>query len=273
VMKLSERCEHGFVYETIAGCGLYSAPQFKRTGLVKHGFTSRIGGVSEAPFDTLNMGLRRPDAQSNLRENYRRVCAALHIDADALTCVNYAHGPNVALPARDQIGAGVFKPDLPFECDGIVTNRKDTALLTLHADCLPVFLLDEAGVIGLCHAGWRGVEGGIIEKTFEKMQTLGSRAQNCYAAIGPGIARCCFEVDAPVAELFLRFGMDVVRPYGEKYKVDLYEITVRQLAALGFEPKRVTLFDGCTCCDEAHFFSARRDKGKTGAMAALMQLV
>ena len=275
-MKITDECKRGFRYEIIGGCGLFQAESLQKSGMVRHCFTSRIGGVSEPPFDTLNMGLRRADKRENLMENYRRVCEAMNFPMERLTLVNYNHGTGVATATLEDAGRGVFREDFPFECDGITTNQRGLVLVTLHADCLPVFLLDEKKhAIGLCHAGWRGVAAKTPVKTLENMKRrYGTEPGDVVAAVGPGISQCCFEVDEPVAKIFRdTFGPEIMIENGVKSNVDLYECCARQLIEAGIRIENLTVADQCTCCDpERRFFTVRKEK-ETGAMAGMMELL
>ncbi|MGI6169116.1 MAG: peptidoglycan editing factor PgeF [Christensenellales bacterium] len=264
-----------FLYTEKNGCGVLQVPALQNQPMLRHCFTTRIGGVSEAPFASLNMGLRRSDSRENLMENYRRVCEALHFDFNKLTLVNYNHGTGVAIAKQADAGTGVHKSDFPFECDGIVTNVTGLPLVTLHADCLAVFLLDPVKkAIGLCHAGWRGVEAGVAVETLHAMQeAFGSQATDCIAGVGAGIGPCCFEVDEDIAAKFADgFGEAVMLRSGAKPHVNLHACVAQQLEKAGLLPNHITLDNHCTCCDEALFYSLRRDQ-ETGAMAAIMQLV
>lgn len=272
---MSKAYARGFSEIQKNGCTFLQIPAFLCYPKVRHCFTSRIGGVSGAPFETLNMGLRRADSRENLMENYRRVCSALDFDFDKLTLVNYNHGTGIAEAALHDAGTGVHKSDFPFECDGIITNTKGLPLVTLHADCLAVFLLDPQNeAIGLCHAGWRGVYAGVAVETLLVMQkAYGTSPAACIAGVGVGIRSCCFEVSDDLAQKFAeKFGESVVSRQYAKPHVDLHACVALQLEQAGLKSENITLDDHCTCCDENLFFSLRRDK-ETGAMAAIMQLV
>lgn len=216
-------------------------------------FSSRLGGVSEGPFESLNLGILTEDEPDRVVENRRRLCAAVGADPQTTTMAWQVHGPDVVRAD----GRGIVRPGTPFErCDGLWTDDPDRAVMLLTADCLPIAIARANGRPGLAilHAGWRGLLAGIAEGG---ASALGGGP--LAAAIGPGIGPCCFEVGDEVAEPFReRFGDDVV--VGRN--VDLPEAAERALRAAGVETvERVGL---CTSCEEELFFSHRRDRGVTG---------
>jgi purine-nucleoside/S-methyl-5'-thioadenosine phosphorylase / adenosine deaminase len=201
--------------------------------------------VSEAPFDTLNLGRLTDDDPEHVRENRRRLAAEIGTAAELLRYGKQVHG---ALVRR----AG--KPGEPG--DGLWSDSPGEPLLVFTADCLPVALVrangDRPGTAAL-HVGWRGLLAGIVESG---ANALGGALA---AAIGPGIGPCCYEVGEEVAAPFReRFGDDVVRDS----RLDLWTAAERALHAAGVEDVHRT--DLCTCCNPELFFSHRRDDGRTG---------
>lgn len=208
-------------------------------------FSTRRGGVSEAPFDTLNLGRLTDDDAEHVRENRRRLAAEMGTDAELLRYGKQVHG---AVVRR----AG--KPGEPG--DGLWSDSPGEPLLVFTADCLPVALVrangDRPGAAAL-HVGWRGLLAGIIESG---ANGLGGTLA---AAIGPGIGPCCYGVGDEVAAPFReRFGDDVVR----EGRLDLWTAAERALRAAGVDDVHRT--DLCTCCNPELFFSHRRDDGRTG---------
>lgn len=224
-------------------------------------FSSRLGGVSEGPFASLNLGILTEDEPERVVENRRRLCAAVGVDADTATMAWQVHGPDVVRAD----GRGIARPGTPLErCDGLWTDEPGRALMLLTADCLPIAIARANGTPGLAvlHVGWRGLLAGIAESG---AAALGGGP--LAAAIGPGIGRCCFEVGDEVAEPFReRFGDDVV----VGANLDLPEAAERALRAAGVETvERVNL---CTSCEEGLFFSHRRDRGLTGRQGVVAAL-
>lgn len=252
-------------------------PSFEKTGLVRHGFTTRKGGVSPEPYNSLNFNRKRGDAPDNIQKNYRLMSKALDIPTEALVLVNYEHGARVHRVGEADRGKGVTRPsDLPF-CDGLVTDTPGVALLTLHADCMGVFLLDpEKRCIGLCHAGWKGVAGGMGAAMVQAMEKA-FQTDPAYLLIGISahIRSCCFEVDEPVAGVFREAFPQtdaVLRRAGKKPAVDLEACMLASLMDAGVPETNVTVQGECTSCVSEDFYSHRRDKGRTGSMASVLML-
>jgi hypothetical protein len=224
-------------------------------------FSTRLGGVSDGPYASLNLGILTDDDPSRVVENRRRLAAEVGVDAETATMAWQVHGADVARAD----GRGVVRPGTPFErCDGLWTDEPGRGLMLLAADCLPVALARTNGTprLAVLHVGWRGLLAGIV--------AAGARALGdgpVAAAIGPGIGPCCYEVGDEVATPFReRFGDDVL----SGRNLDLAEATERTLHAAGAESvERVRL---CTSCEEELFFSHRRDRGITGRQGVVAAL-
>jgi len=218
-------------------------------------FSTRIGGVSEAPFDTLNLG--RLTGDPGVRENRRRLTATLGLDPPGVLIGRQVHEAEVRRH-REPPNPSPFaepRPGLP-ESDGHATDRPGLAPLVFVADCLPVALVGEGGV-AMIHCGWRGMAAGIVRNGVE---AVGARA----AAIGPSIGPCCYEVGDEVRQAFAALGEGVA----DGRMLDLREVARRLLAQTGVE--RVEISDLCTSCHRKLFFSHRRDRGRTGRQAGLV---
>ena len=207
-------------------------------------FSTRLGGVSEPPFDSLNLGLLTDDAEENVIENRRRVAATLGFEPDQIVFARQVHGTDL-----------IEHPSELREGDGHVVRAPGLAPLVFVADCLPVALAGPRGV-AMVHAGWRGLAGGILGGGAEAVAATS-------AVIGPGIGSCCYEVGEGVLEVFSGLGEGVARGR----MLDLAEVARRQLALAGVE--RVESAGVCTSCEEGLFFSHRRDRGRTGRQGGL----
>ncbi len=152
------------------GVSFLTFDSFKKAG-VKHGFSTRIGGVSEGVFDSLNLGFNRGDSDENVRENYHRIANALDMNYDRMCLSKQTHTTNVIVVDEKDAGNGLIKP-LPYDdVDGLITNVKDMPLVTFYADCVPLFFYDPVKeVVALSHSGWRGTVRKIGKVTIEKMQ-------------------------------------------------------------------------------------------------------
>lgn len=170
-------------------------------GGVRHGFSTRRGGVSPAPWDTLNLGPGRGDAPENVEENYRRFFAALDMDSAYPVLSRQVHRDDVRLCTAADAGKGLIR-DRDYDADALITAEKGLPLVVFSADCGILLLHDpDAGCVGAVHAGWRGCAAGIVEKTVREMvRLLGARPERILAAVGPCIGKCCFETDGDVPE-------------------------------------------------------------------------
>lgn len=239
---------------------------------VKHGFTTRHGGVSKAPFDSLNLGLHRGDDPDCVAENRRRLADALGCDPKKLVLTHQTHSDIVrAVTSADAVG---FDHRLYPESDAIITNEPGVALWVFTADCTPILLHDPVtGAVGAVHAGWRGTAAAIVSKTVEKMVSLyGCEAKNIRAAIGPNIGLCCFETDADVPEAMISaYGEEAkahIRAKGDKYYVNLKELNAVALRRAGVT--EIAISDACTVCQSDRFWSHRVTKGERGSQGAVI---
>lgn len=256
------------------GVWYFSIPEFEKHGNVKTFFTTRIGGVSKEEFTSLNFGGYTRDIPEHVRENRRRVMEAVGIEDFTEAFVRQVHGDLVCcIQSKDILEEETLTIN---NADGITTNVENMLLLTLHADCLPLFFFDPVKrVVAVSHAGWRGTSKYIGPKTIMKMGVeFGSRPEDILTAVGPGISRCCFEVGPEVYEEFRshfpRIDECADPKENGKYMMDLKKINEIQLAEAGAGMVLVSGY--CTKCSEDIFFSHRRDNGKTGRMGAGMIL-
>lgn len=223
---------------------------------VRVSFTCRHGGVSSGQFASLNLGALTADDATNVAENRRRAVAGAGGDGETATMAWQVHGTDIR-EVTDRSSSGRFlQPGAePFpKSDGLVTSSRGRALTLLTADCLPVAIAAVDGSrLALLHAGWRGIEAGVIEAG---VAAVGGEV---VAAIGPGAGPCCYAVGEDVAgPLTRRFGEDVV----SDGRADLWLCAERALRTSGVE--QVAVAGECTICTEERYFSHRRDHGVTG---------
>jgi purine-nucleoside/S-methyl-5'-thioadenosine phosphorylase / adenosine deaminase len=216
-------------------------------------FTTRVGGVSEGPYASLNLGRKSGDEVERVDENRRIACEAIGADLERLALNYQVHSPRVlrAVPAMRGEHA-----------DGLWTDEPGLPILAMSADCLPIVLARGGAdnpAVAVLHVGWKGLLAGIVAAGAQALDR-----GTLTAAIGPGIGPCCYEVGEEVAASFReRFGHDVVRAG----RLDLWTSAERALRAAGVE--RVDRFDRCTACEPETFFSHRRDAGNTGRQGVI----
>ncbi len=247
-------------------------------GGARAAFSTRLGGVSEAPLDSLNLGILTEDDPANVHENRHRLAAALGCDQGQIVFARQVHGAELLShddrPRRELVpdsGNNSQRDADPPEADGHVVTAPGLTALVFAADCLPVALRGPGGV-AMLHCGWRGLAAGIVAKGAE---AVGATA----AAIGPGIGPCCYEVGPDVLDAFSHLGEGIAQPadgpisgarvnLSAHRQLDLAEIAWRLLREAGVE--RVESAALCTSCHPELFFSHRRDDGRTGRQAGLV---
>ncbi|MGI6097666.1 MAG: peptidoglycan editing factor PgeF [Dethiobacteria bacterium] len=267
----------GLVYREAMGIGYLEAPLLAETGLVSHGFSTRHGGVSSEPFHTLNLGFHCSDSEENVYENRRRFFSLWGKDASDIVCGNQVHGAKIVEVQEIDRGRGASPGTALPGVDGLYTRTSGLTIAAFSADCLLVFILDPIQrAVAIIHAGWRGTLLGITAKAVNLLsQAYGGSASDLLVALSPAISRCCFEVDQRLVAKFQAAGYRglplVPTANGGRYYLDLHELNRRQLVEQGVCADRIASDSWCTYCGE-HFFSYRRDNGKTGRMAGFISL-
>ena len=246
---------------------------------INHAFTTRLGGVSEGEFASMNMAFNRGDNPERVTENYRRFCAGAVFDFNSLVASAQDHHTYVRAVTSADKGIGIYRPRDMESVDALITNEPNVTLVTYYADCTPLFFVDtEKRAIGLAHAGWRGTVGRIGEKVIKKMTELyGTDPKDIKTAVGPAISVCCYEVDEPCAANFLALTDLPVERFvfskgAGKYMLDLLEANRQILMAAGVPEENITLSDLCTNCNSELLWSHRATKGHRGTMSAMMCL-
>lgn len=224
---------------------------------ITHGFSTRHGGVSPAPFQSLNLG-GSDDLPENIAENRRLALDDLGISFEQVSYLNQIHS-NIVCKAQPGKQTG----------DALVTNQKGIAIAVGAADCYPILFYDEKNkVIGAAHCGWKGTVSKIAENTIKEMCQLGADKNYIKVAIGQGISAENYEVSADVIEKFEEEGFPATCWKGRQ--LDLLKANQFVLKKSGILPENIWSMNRCTT--ETDFFSYRRDKGRTGRMWGLIML-
>ena len=241
---------------------------------VRHGFSTRLGGVSPAPWDSLNLRPGMGDGQEALLTNYRRFCVSIGVDTERTVLSRQVHEAKVRACVEADAGKGLFRERDYDSADALVTNVPGLTLFVFSADCGTVLLHDpDTGAVGAVHAGWRGCAGGIVEKTVQEMRRLyGARPERLWAALGPCIGQCCFESDDDVpAAMQAALGQEA-EPYlecrGSKRHVDLEGLNRQWLLRAGVLPERIEVSGLCTACRRDLFWSHRKMGEARGVQCA-----
>ncbi len=223
---------------------------------VRHGFFTRLGGVSAGIYATLNCGLGSGDDPQNVLTNRSRVCQHLNPDEITMTGVHQVHGKAVHVITSRAMAAA--RP----QADGLVTSQAGIALSVLAADCAPVLFADpRAGIIGAAHAGWKGALAGVCEAVVDAMLELGATREAIFTAIGPCISQNAYEVDAAFETNFLTQDPASAEFFAAGARADKRQFALGRYVGARLARARIggiERLDLCTYSDERRFFSFRR---------------
>jgi len=252
-------------------------PLLEESGLVKHLFTTRLGGVSRGEFSSMNLSFTRGDREEAVAANYGRVAEVLGCHVEDMVASHQTHTTNIRKVTAEDKGKGIVRARDYEDVDGLLTDVPGIVLVTYYADCVPLYFVDPVRrCIGLAHSGWRGTVGKMGACMVDAMaQHFGSRAEDILAAIGPSICRDCYEVSEEVAVQFLdAVGSEVItlgRQPG-KYQIDLWLANEKILLQAGILRQHIAVTDICTCHNSSYLFSHRASGGKRGNMGAFLML-
>jgi YfiH family protein len=257
-------------------------PILSQFPFIKHGFSTRLGGVSEGIFSSMNMGCDSapyPDAPENIMENYRRIAQSIGVDVHSIVISKQVHKTNIRVVEEADRGKGLFLPRDFDEIDGLITDKPNITLVTKYADCVPLYFVDPIRkAIGLSHSGWRGTVAKIGKRTIEAMQEqYGSDPEELVAVIGPSICKDCFEIGEEVAIEFQKaFPQEqhtiLYQKKETKFQCDLWAANRSVLMEAGLRPENIHISEVCTCCNAELLFSHRRTQGKRGSLAAFLAI-
>jgi YfiH family protein len=225
-----------------------------------HGFTTRGGGGSREPYQTLNLGGAVGDDAAAVERNWAALRAATGL---AFARVRQVHGDRVIV-VRDAPPPGAEPAE---EADAVLSTTPGVAACVAVADCVPVLIGDpRSGAVAAVHAGWRGTLAHAAARAVEALaRTVGAQPGDLLAAIGPAIGPCCYEVSQEVAQAFKDdLGHRVADPRSGSSRVDLWLANELVLRRAGVSRERIEVLGRCTACEPDAFFSHRRDRGRTG---------
>ena len=269
------------IFDEMEGAVPYlSFPMFRDTGLVTDGFSTRLGGVSEGCFSSLNLSFDRGDDRAAVAENFRRMGEALGVRCEDMVLSQQTHTTNIRIVTDEDRGKGITRERDYTDIDGLITNVPGICLVTTYADCVPLYFLDPAKkVIALSHSGWRGTVGKIGKKTVELMHdNFGSDPADILAAVGPSVCQDCYEVSADVIdrfkEVFDRSAWDELfyeKPDG-KYQLDLWKANEKIFLEAGIRKDHIAVTNVCTHCNSEILYSHRAMGDKRGNLCAFLAL-
>ncbi len=239
------------------------------------GFSTRNGGVSRPPYNSLNLGLGTDDQPSSVEGNRATLTRAFDLSPRQLLTVKQVHGDDILLIDESNPDLSHF---LSVEVDAIITDQPDIMIGILTADCFPVILWERSGTVAaVIHAGWRGAANGLIGKVVTTLtRQFNCSADDLFAAIGPGIGDHSYEVDRPVRDAF-RKGTGFWDEISTETRLGHWQLNLAlscrlQLEKMGIKGEHIDVAKECTCCHPELFFSHRRDNGVTGRQISFIQL-
>ena len=274
-------CNDEHIFTEVEGSTPYlEYPLFKETGIVKHCFSTRLGGVSTGYYSSLNLSFTRGDDEEAVRENFRRIGNAIGVKCEDMVFTQQTHTTNVRIATNEDRGMGITRPRSYSDVDGLVTNEKGLCLVTFFADCVPLYFVDPVKeVIGLSHSGWRGTVGKIGKKTVELMQKeFGSDPADILAAVGPSICQDCYEVSEDV---IMKFRENFEEKYWDslfyvkengKYQLNLWKANEIIFEEAGIRKENMAITNVCTHCNSQILYSHRTTGDKRGNLCAFLAL-
>ena len=260
------------------GVTFLTYPVFEEMDWMVHGFSTRLGGVSQGIYSSMNLSFTRGDEEDSVRENYNRIAAAMGFRAEDIVTSDQTHTSNVRKVTEKDRGKGITVLRDYTDIDGMITDIPGLVLATFYADCVPLYFADPVHhAIGLSHSGWRGTVRKIGAVTIKKMaEEYGSNPEDIKVAIGPSICQKCYEVSGDVIEEFKNAferkhweKLFYVKENG-KYQLNLWEANRIIFMESGILKQNISMPNICTCCNSEFLFSHRASHGKRGNLGAFL---
>ena len=257
-------------------------PVLSRTGMVRHLFSTRVGGVSRGVCSTMNLSYTRGDDKEAVDENFRRIAGVLGCEVGDIVCSDQTHTVNLRVASKKDGGKGILTPKDYTDIDGLLTDEPGLVLATFYADCVPLYFVDtKRRAVALAHSGWRGTVARMGRCVTEKMKEVyGSDPADIVAVVGPSICQECYEVSEDVADAFAQeFRGEgqtdeiLLNKGGGKYRLDLWRANEIVLTEAGIPAGQIQVTDLCTCHNSDYLFSHRASQGKRGNLGAFLGLL
>jgi len=242
------------------------------------GFTTRFGGVSEAPYNSLNLNFFREDDPEAVRQNFELFSEDVGVSLEAMVLSRQVHSSRIIRVGSEHKGMGILRDRSYGPVDGVATEEKNLMLVSYYAACVALYFYDpQKNAICLSHSGWKGTLQDIAGASVGFMaEAFGSRPEDIMMSFGPHIGSCCFEVGDDVAEAFFStysWSKDsACRNQAGKWMLDLEAIITGSLIQKGLKKENITGCPICTRCEHEVFFSHRGSGGKTGTGAAFLMM-
>lgn len=282
--------------EEAKGVPFLRFPSYDGLAYVRHGFSTKLGGVSKGEWTSMNLSYTRGDQPDHVDENYRRICQALDMKTENLVLSDQVHDTKVVLVGEEQRQGQDLRQKKLVGIDGLVTKDKGVILSTSYADCVPLFFVDQDHqAIGSSHSGWRGTVGKIGAKTVKKMtEEFATDPKQLLCVIGPSICQSCYEVSQDVYDAFVNFvdAKEIARQQNweeekvlhlidsvfidkanGKYQLDLWMANKLILLEAGVPQENIAVSCVCTCCNHSWLYSHRASQGRRGNLNGFLELV
>ncbi len=256
-------------------------PNLTKTGIVRNAFSTRIGGVSQGIFQSMNLSFKQKDDPERVMENYRLLAESAGLNIENMVLSDQTHTTNIRRVTEEDRGKGITRPQDYHDIDGLITDVHGLCLVTSFADCVPLYFVDPVRqAIGMSHSGWRGTAARMGAKTIMAMsEAFGTDPADLVCAVGPSICQKCYEVSEDVAEAFYESFKNeqadaiLLNKGGGKYQLDLWKANALILTNAGVRPENIAVTDVCTSCCDRLLWSHRKTGGRRGGGAAFMQLI
>lgn len=255
-------------------------PLFQETGIVTSAFSTRLGGVSEGYYSSLNLSFDRGDDPARVLENFKRIGASMGVNVEDMVLSKQTHTTNVRVVTAEDKGKGIMQERNYTDVDGMITNVPGICLVTSYADCVPLYFVDPVKkAIGLSHSGWRGTVGKIGKNTVQLMQeNFGSKPEDLLAAVGPSVCMDCYEVSEDVIEQFKesfekKYWEDLFyKKENGKYQLNLWKANELIFLESGILPEHMAITNVCTHCNSKILYSHRTMGNNRGNLCAFLAL-
>ncbi|GFP34534.1 polyphenol oxidase [Candidatus Hakubella thermalkaliphila] len=240
-------------------------------------FTTRLGGISQGSYATLNLSFKVGDEEERVIRNRSKLFDILNLPLQQLTCAEQVHGDRVFLVTKELAGRGAFSQESSISgTDAMITRETNLPLAMFYADCLPVILISSSQrIVAIVHAGWKGTYAEVSAKTLRQMRRqVRDNLEDLAVYFGPSIRGCCYQVDG---ELFGQFrkkfplhSRSCFLERGSSYFLDLEQINRESLKIQGVEKTRMASLGYCTACHNDLYFSFRKSRRETGRQAGVV---
>ncbi|WP_373034877.1 peptidoglycan editing factor PgeF [Sulfurimonas sp.] len=247
---------------------IYQSPILNNFSNLTHAFTTKDGGLSSAPYDSLNLAFHVGDDPLVVTRNHDILASELGYDRRTLVHMKQIHSNIVhVVDAKDKF-------DNPPACDALISNKKNTPLMVMVADCSPILFYDDRKkVIAVAHAGRQGAFKNIVQNVINTFTNIyDSHTENIFVSIGSDIGVCCYEVGYEIYEEAKKLNLDyAVEKRDDSFYLDVNKILMTQLLTSAIKEENIEILNECTCCKNDKYFSYRAD-GITGRFAGLLMM-